>query len=54
MDFMDHGSHFEHFKILDASTSHNLIMGNVCITLVSEFWRHKNNCLFKGKVVDYT
>jgi len=48
------GSHFEHFKILDASTSVNLIMGNVWITLVSEIWRHKNNCLFKGGVVDHS
>jgi len=43
-----------HFKILDASTLVNLIMGNVWITLVIEIWRHGNNCLFKGRVVDHT
>ena len=29
IDFMDPRSHFEHFKILDAPTSVNLIMGNL-------------------------
>jgi len=48
------GSHFEYFKILDASTSVNLIMDNVWIALVSEIWRHRNNCLFKGGVVDHS
>jgi len=33
------GSHFEQLKILDVSISVNLIMGNVCITLISEIWR---------------
>jgi len=47
VDFMDPGSHFEHFKILDAPISVNLIMGNLWITLVSEIWRHMN----KGGVV---
>jgi len=50
---MDPMSHFEHFKILDAPTSVNLIMGNVWIALISEIWRHRNNCLFKGEVVDH-
>ena len=54
VDFMDPESHFEHFKILDAPTSVNLIMNNVWIALVSEIWRHMNNCLFKGGVVDHT
>ena len=57
MSSVDHNiprSHFEHFKILDASISVNLIMGNVWIALVSEIWRHKNNCLFKGGVVDHS
>ena len=53
VDFMDPRSHFEHFKILDAPTSVNLIMGNVWIALISEIWRHRNNCLFKGRVVDH-
>ena len=53
VDFMDPRSHFEQFKILDASTSVNLIMANVWITLVSEIWSHRNNCLFKGGVVDH-
>jgi len=48
------GSHFKHFKILNAPTSVILIMGNVWITLVSEIWRHMNNCLFKGDVVDHS
>ena len=47
-------SHFEHFKILDAPNSVNLIMGNIWIALVSAIWRHQNNCLFKGGVVDHT
>ena len=47
-------SHFEHFKLLDAPNSVNLIMGNIWIALVGEIWRHKNNCLFKGGVVDHT
>jgi len=50
VDSKDPVSPFEQFKILDASTSVNLIMGNV---LVSEIWRHRNNCLFKGGVVDH-
>jgi len=54
VDFMDPRSHFEHFKILDAPTSINLIIGNVWIALISEIWRHRNNCLFKGGVVDHT
>ena len=53
VDLLVPGSHFEHFKILDASTSVNLIMGNIWITLVSKIWRHMNNCLFKGEVVDH-
>jgi len=51
---MDPGSHFEHFKILDSPISNNLIMGNLWIVLVTEIWRHMNNCLFKGGVVDHT
>ena len=47
-------SHFEQFKILDATTSVNLILDNVWIALVSEIWRHMNNCLFNGGVVDYS
>ena len=47
-------SHFEHFKFLDAPNSVNLIMGNICIALVREIWRHRKNCLFKGGVVDHT
>jgi len=51
---MDPGSHFEHFKILEAPNSVNLIMGNLWIALVNEIWRHKNNCLFKEGVIDHT
>jgi len=51
---MDPRAHFEHFKILDGFTSVNLIMGIVWIALVSEIWTHKNNCLFKGGMVDLT
>jgi len=47
-------SHFEHFKILDVYTSINLIMDNVWIKLVSDIWKHRNNYLFKGEVVDHT
>jgi len=54
IDLIAPGSHFKHFNILDASTLVNLIMGNVWIALVSELWRHKNNCLFKGGVVNHT
>jgi len=39
-------SHFEQFS--------NLIFGNVWITLVSEIWMHRNNCLFNRGVVDYS
>jgi len=35
VDLLIFGSHFEHFKILDASTSVNLLMSNVWIVLVS-------------------
>jgi len=54
VDLIVHRSHFKHFKILDVSTSVNLIMGNAWIALISEIWRHENNCLFKDGVVDYT
>ena len=54
VDLIVLGSHFEHFKILDASTSVNFIMDNVWMALVSKIWRHKNNYLFKGGVVDHT
>ena len=53
VDLIVPGSHFEHFKILVAPHSVNLTMGNIWIALVSEIWRHKNNCLFKGGVVDH-
>jgi len=53
VDFIILGEHFEHFKILDAPISFNLIMGNVWVALVSEILRHRNNCLFKGGVVDH-
>jgi len=39
------------FKIFDAPTSVNLILGNVWIALVSELWRHKNKCIFNGELV---
>jgi len=29
-------------------------MNNVWIAVVSEIWIHRNNCLFKGGVVDHT
>jgi len=54
VDLIIPGLHFEHFKILDAPHSVNLTMGNIWIALASEIWRHKNNCLFKGGVVDHT
>ena len=54
VNLLSPGSHFEQFKILGATTSVNLILGNVWIVLVSEIWRHKNNCLFNGGVVDYS
>jgi len=54
VDLIVPGSHFEHLKILDAPNSVNLIMGNIWIALVSEIWRHRNNCLFKVGVVDHT
>jgi len=54
VDLIVPGSYFEHFKIFDAPNSVNLIMGNIWIALVSEIWRHRNNCLFKGGVVDHT
>jgi len=47
-------SHYELFKILDETISVNLILGNVWIALISEIWRHRNNCLFNGGVVDYS
>jgi len=54
VDLIVPGSHLEHFKILDAPNSVNLTMGNIWIALVSEIWRHMNNCLFKGGVVHHT
>ena len=48
INFLSLGSHFEQFKILDATTLVNLIWDNVWIALVSEIWRHRNNCLFNG------
>ena len=54
LNLLSPGSHFEQFKILDATTSVNIILDNVWIALVSEIWKHMNNCLFKGRVVDYS
>jgi len=47
-------SHFTQFRLLDESTSVNLIMGNIRIAVVSEIWRHKNDCTFKGRVIDHS
>ena len=53
VDLIISGSHFERFKILNALNSVNLTIGNILIALVSKIWRHMNNCLFKGGVVDH-
>jgi len=53
INILSPGSHIEQFKILDATTSVNLILGNVWIALVSEIWRHINIFLFNKGVVDY-
>jgi len=54
VNLLSPGSHFEQFKILDATTSVNLILCNVWIALVSEIWRHRNKFLFNGGVVDHS
>jgi len=36
INLLSPGSHFEQFKILDATTSVNIVLGNVWIALVSE------------------
>jgi len=53
VDHLDPGSHLIHFKLFDALTSVNLILGSIWIAMVSEIWRHKNYCIFKGGVVDH-
>jgi len=45
-------SHFTQFILIDAPSSVNL--GNIWIAVISELWRHNNNCIFKGGVIDYS
>jgi len=47
-------SHFMQFICLDAPMSVNLIIGNIWIAVVSKIWRHRNNLLFKARVIDYS
>ena len=47
-------SHFMQFIFTNAPFPVNLIMDNIWIAVISEIWRHKNNHLFKGGVVDHS
>jgi len=47
-------SHFIQFIFIDAPLPANLIMDNIWIAVVSENWRHMNNHLFKGGVIDHS
>ena len=53
VDHLDPTSHFMQFKLLDAPTSINLILGSIWVALVSDIWRHRNNCIYKGGVLDH-
>ena len=47
-------SHFTQFNLLDVSKFVNLVTGNISIAMVCEIWRHRNNCIFKGGVIDHS
>jgi len=54
VDHHDPVSHFLHFNLLNVPVQVNVVWGSVWIAVVGEIWKHKNNHIFKGGVIDHS
>jgi len=52
MDHHDSCFNFLQFKMCSAYESVNVVWERIWIVVVSEIWKHKNNVIFKGGVID--
>jgi len=43
---------FFQFRLCNAPDSVNDVWGAILIVVISEMWKHRNNVIFKGGVVD--